>query len=161
MSYLHTHSHETKPMSVTRGFSACADGYSATFQHFEPKKTFCFVAIVFWPTTLLTCNAGIAEFDQAAPSVVAIERILMNQPINLTIVTIVIFEGERSTTMYNSKTMQNKHLWSFLPPRHFRSEVSSFWAVKCPGIPCRICWTAWESQSCLHWTLVDCESWVD
>lgn len=84
-----------------------------------------------------------------------------NQPINLTIVTIVIFEGERSTTMYNSKTMQNKHLWSFLPPRHFRSEVSSFWAVKCLGIPCRICWTAWESQSCLHWTLVDCESWVD
>jgi len=66
-------------MSVTQGFSACADGHSAAFQHFEPKKTFCFVAIVFWPTTLLTCNAGIAEFDQAALSVVAIERISINQ----------------------------------------------------------------------------------
>lgn len=61
-------------MSVTQGFSACADGHSA-FQHFEPKKTFCFVAIVLWPTTLLTCNAGIAKFDQAALSVVAIELI--------------------------------------------------------------------------------------
>ena len=53
--------------------------YSATVQHFEPKKTFWFVAIVFWPTTLRTCNAGIAKFDQAALSVVAIEGILINQ----------------------------------------------------------------------------------
>ena len=88
MSYLHTHSHETKPMSLTQGFSACADGYSAAFQHFGPENTFCFAAIVFWPTTLLTCNAGIAKFDQAALSVVAIERILINQ--STWLVTIVI-----------------------------------------------------------------------